>query len=127
MPPCKTSLSHVTNVFIDSWVVFYGIPAYVLTDNEVQFTSKLLAMLLTMLCVKHLTTIVYYSQTNGLVEWDRRTVSTSLMHYNATIQDCDPYVQPLTYAHNEQVHKFANSTTFSLALSQHSPEPKPTF
>lgn len=52
----KTSSSLVANVFFDSWAVPSDIPAYVVTDNGLQFTSKVFKTLCPMLSVKHLTT-----------------------------------------------------------------------
>lgn len=54
-PTDITSSDHVANVFFDSWIFPYFISTYVLSDNIMQFTSKLFATLCTLLVVKHLT------------------------------------------------------------------------
>lgn len=95
LPSDETSSVHVENVFIDSWIVLYGILSYVLTYTEVKFTSKLFAVLCTMLRVKHQTTTACHPQTNGRVERYDRTIVSRLRNYDAENQrDWDKYVQP---------------------------------
>lgn len=65
MPPGKISLVHVTNISLDSWIVTYNIPAYVLADIGGQLTSKLFAALCVLVGVKHLMAAVYHAQFNG--------------------------------------------------------------
>lgn len=67
MPTGKTSSLRIATVFFDSWRVPYGIPAYILTENGLKFTSKLFAVLFTLLIMKHLETSAYHSQSNGNV------------------------------------------------------------
>lgn len=95
MQTVKTSSPHVANVFSDSRIVFYSITAHVVTDNGVRFTTKLYAMLCTMLGVEHLTTTAYYHQTNEQAKQNICKIETRLWHYVAENQnDCDKYVQP---------------------------------
>lgn len=56
LPNSKTLSSYVANVLLDFRVTLYRIPAYVLTDNGVQLTSKLFAKLCTMPELKNLKT-----------------------------------------------------------------------
>lgn len=63
----KTSSAYVANLFLDWWIACHGISAYVLTNNEVHFTSKLLQRC-TMVGMKHLTATAYYSQSSRQVE-----------------------------------------------------------
>lgn len=68
MPTGKTSSSNLASLFIDSWIIAYGIPRYVQTDNGVQFLSKSFSSLFITLDVQHLTTTDYYLHTKWLVK-----------------------------------------------------------
>lgn len=48
MPSDKTSSPNVANLFFDSWVVPYGIPAYIQTDYGMKFTCALFGTIYTM-------------------------------------------------------------------------------
>lgn len=128
MPTGTTSSSHVANVLFDSQVAPYGIPAYVLTDNGVQFTCKLFARLCIMLGVNDQTTTAYHPQTNGQEEQYIRAIVTRLGHYFAESQKHSfKNLQPLSFAYNTKVHKSTNSIPFSPVLSRHPPEPTTVF
>jgi transposase InsO family protein len=57
---------------------FYGAPLKLLSDNGVQFTSKLFEQLCTEYQVKHLRTTTYTPNSNGLVERANRTIKNLL-------------------------------------------------
>lgn len=118
VPPGEISSSRVANVFFDSWIVPYGILVYILTENGVQFTSKLLAALCKIRVVKNLTTTACYPQTNEHIARYNRTISTTLRYNVAKNQkDWDTYVQPFIYAYSAEVQKLTNTTPYSLMLS----------
>lgn len=72
MPTAKTWSSHVANVLLfSSWVLVNGIPGYIQTKNEVQFTSKLFATIFIVLGMKLLTATAFHSQTN---KWVGQTI-----------------------------------------------------
>lgn len=79
----KKSSSHLADVYFDYWVVPYGIPVYILMEKEVQFTSKLLGAICTILGEKHLTTTAYHPQTNGQVKRYNCMIITQLPQYVA--------------------------------------------
>lgn len=123
MPTGQTKSSHVANVFFNSWVVLYGISAYVLMKNEAQLTSKLFAMLCTMLGVKELTTTASHRQTNGQVKRYNLTIVTQLRHFIAENQKYwDTYAQKITIAYNAEANKSTNTAFFSLVILQHTSE-----
>lgn len=77
----------------------YSLLEYILTNNEVQFTSKFFARLSIMVGVKHLTTAAYHPQMTEQVELYNHMTVTRLRHYAARNQkDCSIYVQAWTYA-----------------------------
>lgn len=62
LPTGKTSFVYVANVLIGFWRVPYVTSAYILAENRVQYTIKLLATLCTVLFVKHLATTAFRPQ-----------------------------------------------------------------
>lgn len=118
IPTGHVTSTNVAYIVFNDWVIPYGIPTYILTDNGTQLTSKSFATLCTHLGTKQLTTTAYHPQTNGQVERYNKTIVTRLRHYVAKNQrDWDIFVQPLTYAYRSQVHRSTNTTPFSLVLS----------
>ena len=124
IPTGKTTATTVATIFVDHWVIPYGIPNYVLTDNGPQFVAKFFASVCLALGVKHVTTTAYHPRTNGQTERFNRTIVTRLRHYVGEHQDdWDLYVQLLTYAYNAQVHRSTRTTPYSLVLTRHPPGP----
>lgn len=88
VPPGSTTGAHAANVFFKPWMIPYGIPTHVLTDNGVQ-SSKLIATLLVsgftpsiVYCihdtwVNHVTATECHQQINGQVERHSSTIVTN--------------------------------------------------
>lgn len=83
IPVDNMTATHVANDSLESWTIPYGTLTHVVMDSAVQFTSKQLATLSTMLGVKPLMTTTYYLLTNQHVERHNRTIVTRLRHYVA--------------------------------------------
>lgn len=112
-----TSTSPMT-VFVDNWVIFYGIPLYLPTENGLQFVSKFFAACNVQFGIKHLKTTAYHPQTKTQVECFNRTIVANLGHYVSKDQtDWYQYVQPVPFAYNAQLCRSTGTTTFSLVLS----------
>lgn len=127
VPTAKTTASHIESIFLDSWVIPYGIPKYFLIDSGTQ----LLGMLFTELCgylgVKKLETTEYDLQTNVQTErYNKNIVNRILQYVDENKMDWDTYMKPLTYTYNTQVHISTNVTTPSLVLSRKPPRPSKT-
>lgn len=67
IPSSKASARQVASIFFDHWIVPYGIPVSLLTDNGLQFVRKLFETVYTFLGVKHFAAAAYIPQTNGKV------------------------------------------------------------
>lgn len=92
--------------------------------NGPQFVSKFFEPLCTFLVVNHLRTTAHCPQTDGQAEHYNKTIVVHLCHYVLENKsDWDQLVQPLTYAHNTQVHRATGTITVSLFLSRQSPGP----
>lgn len=99
IPNSKILSTHMSNIFLDHWIIPFGIPSYLLTDNGPQIVRKLFATVCGSLVVKHVTTTAYHPQTNCQAKRFNRTIVTRLRLYVTDHQrDCNLYTQPLTYA-----------------------------
>lgn len=106
-------------MFLDRWIVRYGVECHLLTDNVPKFVNRLFATLCGSLGLKYLTKTGYHTQTNGQTETETKTLVTCLEHYVAEQQQkWNILVQPLTYAYSKQAHR-ATSVFPCLALSGH--------
>lgn len=80
LSPSKTIVSYFVSLFMEAWIVQYGIPNFVLTNKRTQFTSKILRVYAP-LGTKQLTITVHVLQANGLAGCFKKTVFAQLRHY----------------------------------------------
>lgn len=62
------------NVYLEQWIIWFGIPSHSITDNGTQLVGKLLASIFSCLDVKHLTATAFHQQSNAQAKWYDRTV-----------------------------------------------------
>lgn len=109
MRTSRTTTFHVAKPFMDHWICPFGIPTYLLSDNGPQFLRKFFQSLSSRLGIKHLTTTLYHPQTNGRGKRFNKIILTRMRHSVVEhLRNRDVFVQPLTYAHNTQVHRSTN-------------------
>lgn len=95
IPSSKTTSAHTASIFLLYWIVLYGIPSFIFTDNDKKLVSKFFATLCRLLGVKHLTTAAYHPQTNEQPEVFNRTIVIRLWHFFAKhLRDWNTFVQP---------------------------------
>lgn len=127
IPVTNTTVPHVAAICLDHWIMPFGIPTYLLTDNGSQIVGKFFATLCAFLGTKHLSTTAYHRETNLQTERYNKTIIARLRHYVAEHQkDWDHYIQSLTYSYDAQVHRSTGVTPFSLVLSMEPPGSKST-
>ena len=120
IPMKSTTAPQVADAFIEHWVIPYGMPRHMLTDNGPQFIAKFFEAVCLLLKTKHVTTTAYHPQTNGQAERYNQTLCHRLRVFKDTAS-WDRLVQPLTYAYNNQVHRTTGLTPFSLVLTRPPP------
>ena len=124
IPMSKTTAPFIATSTLNHWILPYGIPESILTDNGSQFIAEFFKTVCYILGIKRKTTTAYHPQTNGQAERYNKTIAARLRHYVSEHQDnWDMFVQPLTYAYNNQVHASTGTTPFNLALSRSPPSP----
>lgn len=88
---------HVAVVVLENWIVAYGIPNTIMTDNCSHFVASGFVALGAVTGTKLITTTEYHSQSNGQVERFKKTLVARLQRYIVKHQTkWDTYVQPLT-------------------------------
>ena len=121
-PLSSTTAPAVANAFIEHWVIPYGLPAFLLSDNGPQFVGKFFEAICLTLKVKHVATTAYHPQTNGQTERYNQTLATRLRIFTySNNKDWDRLIQPFTYAYNTQVHRTTGETPFSHVLTRPPP------
>lgn len=116
----STTALHVASLFFDHWVMFYGIPTYVLTESGPQFANQLLETLCIFLGLKHRATTANQLPTIGQAERYTKTMILRLRRYvNKHRCDWDIYFQPLTYPYNTLIDRSTITTPFSFVLFNH--------
>ena len=118
----STTAPEVAKAFIDNWVIPYGLPVSIISDNGPQFLSKQFEAVCLTVGHKHVTKTAYHPQINGKTKRYNQTLATRLRIYtDRNNSDLDRLIQPLTYAYNAQVHRTADHTPFSLLLTHPPP------
>lgn len=72
--------SQVLSISFDHWAVPYGIPAFLLADNGLQFVSQFFKKLCTFFEVNRLTITTYHPKTDGQAEHYNKTIVARLRH-----------------------------------------------
>ena len=70
-PACADAL-------VAGWISQFGVPAVMVTDRGVQFTSAVWAVMCQRLGIRHSTTTAYHPQSNGMIERFHRQLKDSL-------------------------------------------------
>jgi hypothetical protein len=111
IPLENQTASMVAEAFVRRWVVRFGVPEKLLTDQGSNFMSELFASMCKELQITQLRTSPFHPQSNGRCERVHRTVSQILSHYvNAKGNDWDRWLAFAVSAYNTSKH---SSTEFS--------------
>ncbi len=78
IPPCATTTEDCVEALISGWVARFGMPAAIMSDRGVQFSSGVWAGLCQMLGISHHPTTAYHPQSNGMVERFHRQLKDAL-------------------------------------------------
>lgn len=81
IPLSSITAPEVSNFFPNDWMIFYGIPKALWSDNGPQFGRKLIAALCAFLGTDLRTTKEYHPHTNGRTERYKKTIVSRLNQY----------------------------------------------
>jgi transposase InsO family protein len=101
----------VAAALVRRWVLKFGVPEIVLSDQGTNFMSGLFSEMCTLLKVKRLRTSSWHPETNGRLERVHRTIAKILSHYvNCRHTDWNEWLPYAVSAYNSSEH---SSTGFS--------------
>ncbi len=119
VPLRGVTAGEVARAFTHEWIMNYGSPLELLSDNGKCFTSKFFQSVCSIMNVDTHFTTTYHPQTNGQVERYNRTLKAAIKSYlDDHPKDWDLYTPALTYAYNCQPHSSTSLAPFELVLSR---------
>ena len=78
VPISNINANTITKCFINQWIARFGIPADLITDRGLQFTSRLFTSTMEALGTKVHFTSAYHPKSNGMVEHQHRRLKEAL-------------------------------------------------
>ena len=93
----------VANAIIHEWIMKFGAPDVIYTDQGSNFNSKLMQDLCRVFLIEKTGTTPYHAQRNGQVERFIRVIADTLSKYCAKKpQKWDVYLPYITFVYNQQ-------------------------
>ena len=114
VPLQDTTAPVVAESFLRSWVMYFGPPARLLTDNGSNFHSGVMEDLYLLFKINKLWTSPYHPQTDGSVERFNRTLNAMLSHF-VDVQrqdDWDQFLPLVIFAYNSTYNPSIGTTPF---------------
>lgn len=119
-PTAKTTTTVMACTSIDSWVVWWSIPSYLLKDNWTKFVSKCFDIVCPHLSSKLMTATAIHPQKSKQVGCFNKQIATHLHDNESTHErERDLLVQPSTYAYKTYVCRSTKRAPLSLVLTRH--------
>lgn len=87
VPLAEITADNVAHAFVKHWILPYGVPLLVLSDNGSQFAAKFFQAVFAALGIKQLFTSTYDPQCNGQIERFNRVALERFLHYVCRRQD----------------------------------------
>ncbi|EFA04804.1 Retrovirus-related Pol polyprotein from transposon 412-like Protein [Tribolium castaneum] len=104
----------IANEFLD-FIMIFGLPETILTDNGTDFTSNLVKELNKLFKIKHILSSPYHPMTNGALERSHSTLKDYLKHYiNNTQNNWDEFIATAMFAYNTHIHTATHFTPYEL-------------
>lgn len=98
-----------------TFVMLYGFPKSILTDNGSEFKSNLFKQVNKLFKVRQIFATPYHPQTNGALERSHSTLKDYLKHFINSKQDnWDTYIPSAVFCYNTSIHTSTNFTPYEL-------------
>lgn len=118
--PTKNQTAKTTaEAFFNHFIINYGIPSRIHSDQGANFESDLIKELCTLMGMKKSRTTVYHPMSNGMTERFNRTLIGMLGTLEPEQkQDWKKYISPLVYAYNTTKHESTGYTPYELMFGR---------
>ena len=111
----------VANAIIDEWIMKFGAPDVIHTDQGSNFNSELMHDIF---MIEKTRTTPYHPQGNGQVERFNRVIADTLSKYCAEKpQEWDVYLPYITFVYNTTVHRTIGATPYSMIFGREAQYP----
>ena len=119
VPLERTTAEDVARAIVEKWVLTFGAPDCLHTDQGSNFCSELLLEVCKSFGIEKTRTSPYHPQGNGMVERHNRVVADVISKYCANNPSSwDQMIPYLNFVYNTTVHKTTGQTPFSLVFGQ---------
>ena len=109
----------VASSIVLNWVLRFGVPDNLHTDQGTSFCNELMIELGQLLGFDKSRTSAYHPQCNGISERHNRVLADMLSKYvGDEPNEWDQYLPYLTFVYNTTVHRTTKATPFSLVFGQ---------
>ena len=114
----------VANAIIDEWIMKFGAPDVIHTDQGSNFNSELMQDICRIFMVEKTRTTPYHPQANGQVERFNRVIADTLSIYCAEKpQEWDVYLLYITFVYDNTVHRSIGATPYSMIFGREAQYP----
>ena len=114
----------VANAIIDEWIMKFGAPDVIHTDQGSNFNSELMHDICRIFMIEKTRTTPYHPQGNGQVERFNRVIADTISKYCAEKpQEWDVYLPYNTFVYNTTVHRTIGATPYSMIFGREAQYP----
>ena len=114
----------VAKAIIDEWIMKFGAPDVIHTDQGLNFNSELMQDICRTFMIEKTRTTPYHPQGNGQVEKFNRVVADTLSKYCAEKpQEWGVYLPYITFVYNTTVHRTIGATPYSMIFGREAQYP----
>ena len=122
------SAEQTTNALMAGWILVYGVPKIIVTDQGKEFCNNVQEQLWKELQVEHRTTTPYHPQCNGQAETFNRTMATMLhsilQEMNLGTNEATNLLQKVAFAYNTTVHSATKQSPFRTTFGYNPRQPR---
>ena len=114
----------VANAIIDEWIMNFGAPHVIHTEQGVNFNSELMQDICRNLMIEKTRTTPYHPRGIGQVERNNRVIADTLSKFCAEKpQEWDVYLPFITFVYNTTVHRTIGATPYVMIFGREAQYP----
>ena len=119
VPLKGTEAPDVAKEIVENWILRFGVPAVLHTDQGKNFGSELMLEVSRLLKIDKTRTSPYHPQGNGQVERHNRVIADVISKYCAdNPRTWDKLLPYLSFIYNTTIHRTTQATPYSLVYGQ---------